>query len=307
MLLQSNGFEQNPAYRPPVLFFGDKKKKMKQKTLLKPLEIKGIGLHSGRQTTVKIKPADENTGILFEKDGVRMKALYQNVKDTQNCTLLEKDGVQISTIEHLMATLCVLGIDNALIECSSTELPILDGSAKEILTCFENAHLQTQKAPKRFLKVMKSVSFKDDKGNFIELCPPKNENLHIYFKIEFPSKIVGTQIFDGDITKDIFASKIAPCRTFCEKYQIDYLRTLGLIKGGSLDNAVVLDGEKILNEGGFRLQDECVGHKVLDLVGDLYTSGYALLADVKAYKTGHYHNNMVLRNLFETTDNYEIL
>lgn len=280
---------------------------MKQKTLLKPLEIKGIGLHSGKQTTVQIKPADENTGILFEKDGVIIKALYQNVKDTQNCTLLEKDGTQISTIEHLMATLYVLGIDNALVECFDTELPILDGSAKEILTCFENVPLQTQNAPKRFLKVLKPVSFKDDKGNFIELCPPKNENLHIYFKIEFPSKIVGTQVFDGDITQDIFTTKIAPCRTFCEKYQIDYLRTLGLIQGGSLDNAVVLDGEQILNEGGFRLQNECVGHKVLDLVGDLYTSGYALLADVTAYKTGHYHNNMVLRNLFETTDNYKIL
>ena len=127
------------------------------------------------------------------------------------------------------------------------------------------------------------------------------------FDIEFPSKIVGHQNFDEVITKDIFENKIAPCRTFCEKYQIDYLKSIGLIKGGSLDNAVVLDGEKILNPNGFKVKNECVNHKVLDLIGDMYTSGYKMYANVKAFRTGHFHNNEVLKKLFENPDNYKIL
>ena len=280
---------------------------MKQQTFEKEFELKGIGLHSGLENVMKIKPAKENTGIVFIQNGEPLKALYSYVKDTQNCTCLKGQTAVVSTIEHVMASLYALGIDNACIEVLNPELPIMDGSARIILSELKKGGMKIQNALRKILRVVKPVCFDDGKGNFVELKPAKKKGLHIYFKIEFPSKIVGTQIFDGDIDFDIFEEQIAPARTFCEKYQVDYLKSIGLIKGGSLDNAVVLDGETILNPGGFRVKNECVNHKVLDLVGDLYTSGFFIEADVEAYKTGHFHNNEVLKKLFENKDNYEIL
>lgn len=280
---------------------------MNQQTFEKEVTIDGIGLHSGLKSKIMLLGAPADTGIVFVQNGVRIKALYTNVKDTQNCTCLQDGDVKVSTIEHLMAALYALKIDNALIEISNPELPIADGSAKVFLEILKKAPLKEQNASRKILKVKKNVLFEDGKGNFIELSPTKNEGLHIYFEIDFPSKIVGKQIFDEDIDLDIFESKIAPSRTFCEKYQIDYLRSIGLIKGGSLENAVVLDGEKILNPDGFRVKNECVNHKVLDLIGDLYTSGYFICANVRAFKTGHFHNNAVLKKLFENKENYEIL
>lgn len=280
---------------------------MQQQTFEQQININGIGLHSGLKSTITLQPAPENTGIVFSQNTNRIEALYTNVKDTQNCTCLQNDAFKVSTIEHLMAALYILNIDNALIEISNPELPIMDGSAKLFLELLESVAVKKQNTAKKTLKVVKPVRFDDGKGNFIELSPKKDDGLHIYFEIEFPSQIVGRQIFDDDISFDLFKSQIAPARTFCEKYQIDYLRSVGLIKGGSLENAVVLDGEKILNPDGFRVKNECVNHKVLDLIGDLYTSGFALNANVKAFKTGHFHNNMVLKKLFENNENYKIL
>ena len=280
---------------------------MKQKTFKTAFEIKGTGLHSGLDSTIVLNPAKENTGIVFSLGSTDIKALYSNVGDTLNCTALKKDKAMVSTIEHLMASLYIKGIDNAFIKVSNPELPIMDGSAKILLEKLNHIECAEQNAPRKVLKVTKNVRFEDEKGNFIELCPPKGNALHIYFKIEFASLIVGTQIFDADITEELFENEIAPARTFCEKYQIDYLRSVGLIKGGSLDNAVVLDGDKILNPDGFRVSNECVKHKVLDLIGDMYTSGYRMLADIKAYRTGHFHNNEVLKKLFTQKDAYQII
>lgn len=280
---------------------------MQQQTFEHEFELRGIGLHSGLENIMKIKPAAENTGIVFVQNDEAIQALYSNVKDTQNCTCLKGRNATVSTIEHLMASLYALGIDNVSVEILSPELPILDGSAQVFLRHFKKIPLQKQNAQRKILRVLKPVRFCDAKENFIELRPAKNEGLHIYFKIEFPSKIVGTQIFDNDITPELFEQNIAPARTFCEKYQVDYLRSIGLIKGGNLDNAVVLDGETILNPEGFRVQNECVNHKVLDLIGDLYTSGFFINADVHAYRTGHFHNNEVLKKLFENKENYEIV
>jgi len=280
---------------------------MQQQTFEKTLEIKGVGLHSGLDSVLNLKPAPVDTGIVFVKSGVEIKALYNEVKDTQNCTCLQKDGQTVSTIEHLMAALWATGVDNAYIDVSNPELPIMDGSALKLFEILKKEALTKQEEKRKVLKVLKNVHFEDDKGNFIELSPKEDNGLHVCFKIEFPSEIVGIQIFDEEITQEIFEREIAPARTFCEKYQIDYLRSIGLIKGGSLENAVVLDGNKILNPEGFRVQNECVKHKVLDLIGDLYTSGYYINAKVKAYRTGHFHNNEVLKKLFESKENYEIL
>ncbi len=280
---------------------------MEQQTFEHQFEIEGIGLHSGQPSVLTFKPSEPDTGIVFARDGVRIPALFSNVSDTRNCTCLSKDGGTASTIEHLMSALYIAGVDNVLIECSNAELPILDGSAELLLKKMKQVGVKKQKAEKKFLKVLKPVSFEDEKGAFVRLNPRKEHGLHIRFEIDFPSPVVGYQLFDEDITEELFEKQIAPARTFCEKSQIDYLKSVGLIKGGSLENAVVLDGEKILNPGGFKVEKECVCHKVLDLIGDLYTSGYSMIADVEAFKSGHRHNNEVLKKLFESCENYEIL
>lgn len=281
-----------------------------QQTLKNELKISGIGLHSGCQSNLVIAPAPENSGICFVRsdlnDGVEFPALYSNVVDTRNCTCLgAKNGQIVSTIEHVMAALYVFGVDNAIIRVDNPEVPILDGSAKVFCDSLKNAELVQQSEKRKILRIKKEVKFSDDKGNFVWLKPC--DEFKVNFEIDFPSKIVGHQKFFGAVTKDLFVNDIAPARTFCEKYQVDYLRSIGLIKGGSLENAVVLDGDTILNEGGFRLKNECVSHKVLDLIGDMYTSGYRLTAEATGCKSGHYHNNEVLKKLFSDEKNYEIV
>ncbi len=281
-----------------------------QQTINKEITIKGVGLHSGLKSVLILKPAEVDTGITFRRSDVvgsnPVKALYSNVVDTRNCTCLgDGKGNLISTIEHLMAALSVLKIDNVAVEVSSPEMPILDGAAAKFIEAITSAGIKTQYLPRRRLKVLRKVEFKDDKGGYISIEPAKD--FAIDFTIEFPSPIVGHQEFNASIDLNLFNQEIAPCRTFCEKNQIDYLQSIGLIKGGSLDNAVVLDGDKILNEGGFKVPNECVNHKVLDAIGDMYTSGYQIIGRVTALKTGHYHNNQLLKALFADTANYEII
>ena len=285
---------------------------MQQQTIAQEISIEGIGLHSGLKSKMVFKPLPANSGIVFCRSDVdgqpKIKALWSNVVDTRNCTCLgDKDKNIVSTIEHLMSALYVRGIDNVLIEVSNPELPIMDGSAELLYKALEKVELKEQDAPRQCLKVKKEVAFTDDKGNRVVLKPYAEDALKIKFEIEFPSKIVGHQVFEGKITPELFVEEIAPCRTFCEKYQVDYLQSIGLIKGGSLDNAVVLDGETVLNPGGLRNEHECVNHKVLDAIGDLYTSGFRILGELEASKTGHFHNNQLLKVLFSDNSNYELV
>ncbi len=281
-----------------------------QHTLKDALTIKGIGLHSGLDVTLKINPAPKNSGITFKRTDISastpIKALYTSVIDTRNCTCIGLDKENyVSTIEHLMAVLYSLGIDNAFIEIDGAETPILDGSGLVFLEKLKQIELIEQDSPRKYLKLKKEISYKDNDGCFITLSP--SDKFEICFDIDFPSPIVGHQNFSSTITPDVFQKQIVQCRTFCEKYQVDYLKSIGLIKGGSLDNAVVLDNDKILNPEGFRISNECVNHKVMDTIGDLYTSGYYILAKVVANKTGHRHNNEILKVLFSSTDNYELI
>lgn len=280
-----------------------------QQTLKHELKISGIGLHSGCKSNLTISPAKENSGIIFKRtdleDNNMFPALYSKVVDTKNCTCLGINGQIISTIEHIMAALFAFEIDNALISVDNPEVPILDGSAKVICDALAETEIVEQAVKRKFLKVKKEINYTDNKGNFVSLKPADDFNVN--FEIDFPSKIVGHQEFSAVINKDLFINQIAPARTFCEKYQVDYLRSIGLIKGGSLENAVVLDGEIILNKDGFRLLNECVKHKTIDLIGDMYTSGYRMQAEVTGYKSGHYHNNEVLKKLFADKLNYEIV
>lgn len=284
---------------------------MRQQTIGQQFEIEGIGLHSGLKSKLVFKPLAENSGIFFKRsdlpDAPALPALWSKVVDTRNCTCLGSDDKNVvSTIEHLMSALYARGIDNVLVEVSNPELPIMDGSAEVLYKALCNIPLQEQSAPRKYLKILKEVSFADDKGNHAVL-KPYEKGLQIRFEIDFPSKIVGHQVFEGEITPELFAAEIAPCRTFCEKYQVDYLQSIGLIKGGSLENAVVLDGETVLNPEGLRHPHECVNHKVLDAVGDLYTSGYRILGELNAFKTGHFHNNQLLKVLFSDQSNYELV
>ncbi len=284
---------------------------MLQQTLKNPIKIDGIGLHSGCNVSLEIQPAAANFGIVFQRTDIestpQIKADFRNVVDTRNCTCLsDGQGNIVSTVEHLMAALRMSGIDNALIGVNNQELPIMDGSAKVFYDVLSRAEKTAQTAPRKILRVLKPISFTDNNGNTVSLSPSEKKALHICFEIDFPSAVVGHQKFENDILSDIFAAEIAPCRTFCEKYQVDYLKSVGLIKGGSLENAVVLDGDSILNKEGFRLPHECVNHKVLDAVGDLYTAGYVIYGNYKACKTGHFHNNELLKLLFADTSNYQI-
>ena len=281
-----------------------------QHTLKDAFTIKGIGLHSGQDVTLKINPAPKNSGITFKRTDISastpIKALYTSVIDTRNCTCIGLDKENyVSTIEHLMAVLFSLGIDNAFIEIDGAETPILDGSGLVFLEKLQQIELIEQDSPRKYLRLKKEISYKDNDGCSITLSP--SDKFEIYFDIDFPSPIVGHQNFSSEITPDVFQKQIVQCRTFCEKYQVDYLKSIGLIKGGSLDNAVVLDNDKILNPEGFRISNECVNHKVMDTIGDLYTSGYYILAKVVANKTGHRHNNEILKVLFSSTDNYELI
>lgn len=280
-----------------------------QHTIAKSVEFNGVGLHSGVAVKLVIEPADAGTGIVFIRSDISgfapLAAIYSNVVDTRNCTCLgDKNGQIISTIEHLMAALSALKIDNALVKVNAPEMPILDGGALLFYNELKKAGLAEQSAPRRILKIVKKVEFHDDKGNHVTLEP--SEQFHVHFTIDFPSPVVGHQEFDGAINEDIFFSQIAPCRTFCEKSQIDYLRSIGLIKGGSLDNAVVLDGDKILNPDGFRVKNECVNHKVLDAIGDMATCAFAIKGKLTAYHSGHFHNNQILQVLFANSSNYTI-
>ena len=283
-----------------------------QHTLKNSIEIQGIGLHSGCNVKLVLKPADANSGITFKRVDIpsqpEIKALYSQVVDTGNCTCIgDKQGNVVSTIEHLMSALLVCGIDNVLIEIDNQEIPIMDGSAKPFYDILSKAALQEQNLPRKRIRILKPITYTDDKGNSASLLPSTENNLHLNFNIEFPSAIVGKQTFNDYLTATTYTEQIAQCRTFCEKYQVDYLKSIGLIKGGSLDNAVVLDGDKILNEGGFRIKNECVNHKVLDAIGDLYTAGCLIYGQYKADKTGHRHNNELLKLLFADSNNYQII
>ena len=272
-----------------------------QRTVAKVVTLSGTGLHSGRPVELVIAPAAVDSGIKFVRSDLSafspLPALYSNVGDTRNCTCLsDAAGNVVSTIEHLMAALCVARIDNALISLNSPEMPIMGGGAAEFFAGLQAAGIAEQSAAGRRIRVLRPVEFRDDKGNYAALAP--HNDFAVHFTIDFPSPIVGHQEFDHEISAEIFASQIAPCRT--------YLRSIGLIKGGSLDNAVVLDGDKILNPDGFKVSGECVNHKVLDAIGDMYTAGLPLLGRLTGFRSGHFHNNRLLQVLFADKSNYTI-
>ena len=280
-----------------------------QKTLKKNVKLNGVGLHSGNKVNLNIKPSEPNTGIYFKRVDLSSNNIvfpnFSNVSNTDlNTTISNEFGVKVSTIEHLMGALFGLGIDNALIEIDNDEVPILDGSAKDFIHEIIKSGLQTSNAPIKIIKINKKINFEDGE-RYISIEPSKL-SLDIDFQIKYSNELIGNQrnkinVYEDDLN-DIFNS-----RTYCLYEDIEKIKSLGLAKGGSLDNAVVVKGKKILNETGLRNSKEFVNHKILDCIGDLYTSGYRVIGSVICSQGGHFLTNKLLKKVFENKANFSIV
>ena len=280
-----------------------------QKTIKNNVSFSGVALHSGLDVNVCIKPAEPNFGIVFKRVDFNKNNLvypnFMNVTNTSLNTTIENEfGVKVSTIEHLMGALFGLGIDNALIEIDNEEVPILDGSAKEFIEKIISSGLVVSESPIKIIKINKEIKFVDGE-RFISI-EPSTLSLDIDFELKFKNPIIGNQsnkvkVFDDDLT-DVYNS-----RTFCLFEDIELIKKKGLAKGGSLQNAIVVKDDEILNPEGLRNDKEFVNHKILDCIGDLYTSGYRVIAKIKCSQGGHYLTNQLLRKVFENKDNFSIL
>ena len=280
-----------------------------QKTINKKVSFKGIGLHSGCEVNISIQPAEPNFGIVFKRVDLKKNNLvypnFVNVTNTSLNTTVENEfGVKVSTIEHLMCALFGLGIDNALIEIDNEEVPILDGSAKDFINQLSFSGFRVSDSPIKIIKINKEITFSEGK-RFISIKPSKL-NLEIDFEIKYKNKIIGNQknkvkVYEDDLT-NIYNS-----RTFCLYEDIELIKKNGLAKGGSLDNAIVVKDDKILNQEGLRNKKEFVNHKILDCIGDLYTSGYRIVGNIVCSQGGHYLTNQLLRKVFQNKENFSIL
>ena len=280
-----------------------------QKTIKSEVSFNGIALHSGVNVNVSIKPAEPNFGIVFKRIDLKSNNLvypnFNNVTNTSLNTTVENEfGAKVSTIEHLMGGLFGLGIDNALIEIDNEEVPILDGSAKIFIQKIISAGIKSSEAPIKIIKVKKEINFSDGE-RFINI-KPSTLSLDIDFELKYENKVIGNQrnkvkVFEDDLT-DIYNS-----RTYCLFEDIEFIKSKGLAKGGSLDNAIVVKDKEILNEEGLRNKKEFVNHKILDCIGDLYTSGYRMVASITCSQGGHYLTNQLLRKVFQDSNNFSIL
>jgi len=280
-----------------------------QKTIKDNVSFSGVALHSGLNVNICIKPAKPNFGIVFKRvDFNRDNLVYPNFMNVTNTSLnttIENEfGVKVSTIEHLMGALFGLGIDNALIEIDNEEVPILDGSAKEFIEKIISSGLVVSESPIKIIKINKEIKFEDG-DRFISI-EPSTLSLDIDFELKYKNPIISNQrnkvkVFEDDLT-NVYNS-----RTFCLFEDIEMIKKNGLAKGGSLQNAIVVKDSEILNPEGLRNDKEFVNHKILDCIGDLYTSGYRMIAKIKCSQGGHYLTNQLLRRVFENKDNFSIL
>jgi UDP-3-O-[3-hydroxymyristoyl] N-acetylglucosamine deacetylase len=282
----------------------------KQKTVKNRIICSGIGLHSGKKVNMVINPAGVNQGIVFKRNDIKdkspfIKALYNNVTETNlGTTISNQEGVSVATIEHLMSALACFGIDNAIIEVDVPEIPVMDGSSAPFVFLIECAGVKTLDAPRNYIKVLKEISYQDG-DKTVSLKP--SEEFKCSFEIDFANAVVGIQKKTMTINEDIYKDEIAKARTFGFVHEVEYLRQNGLAMGGSLENAIVIDGDKILNKSGLRYSDEFVRHKILDAIGDLYLAASPILGAYDSKKGGHGLNNVILHKLFTDTTNYKMV
>ncbi|WP_019604394.1 UDP-3-O-acyl-N-acetylglucosamine deacetylase [Teredinibacter turnerae] len=283
---------------------------IKQRTLKNEIRATGVGLHTGQKVYLTLRPAPIDAGIVFRRvdlsPAVDIPAHAENVGDTTLSTTLVSGDARVSTVEHLMSAMAGLGIDNAIVEVSADEVPIMDGSAGPFVFLIQSAGIQEQNAPKKFIRIKKKVVVKD--GEKEAAFYPFN-GFKVSFGIDFDHPVFKGRKLDAtiDFSSTSFVKEISRARTFGFMHEIEYLRSKGLVKGGSLDNAVVVDKYRIMNEDGLRYDDEFVKHKVLDAIGDLYLLGTSLIGEYRAYKSGHGLNNQVLRELMKRDDAWELV
>ena len=282
---------------------------LNQKTINTPIKFGGIGLHSGKEVNVCLKPSEPNSGIIFKRVDLKINNIiypnFNNVSNTSLNTTISNDyGARVSTIEHLMGAFFGLGIDNILVEIDNEEVPILDGSAKKFISLISASGIKSSDSPIKIIKIKEKVEFKIGQ-RFISIEPSKL-NLDINYEIQYSNPLIGTQknvvkVYEDNLS-DIFNS-----RTFCLFEDIEAIKERGLAKGGNLDNAIVVNDRDILNKEGLRNKKEFVNHKILDCMGDLYTCGYRLIGHVKCVQGGHFLTNQLLRKVFKTHTNYAVL
>ena len=280
-----------------------------QKTVSKKISFSGVGIHSGKKVNLNILPSSPNSGIVFKRVDLNKNnivyPLYNNVTDTTLCTTISNEyGVKVSTIEHLMAAFYGIGIDNAIIELDSQEVPILDGSAKVFVDSIKNAGLKFSDQPIKIIKINKKIKLQDG-DKFISI-DKSNIACEIEFQIKYKNSLIRNQknkinVFEDNLD-DIYNS-----RTFCLYEDIEKLKKLNLGKGGSLENAIVLKSEKIINESGLRNELEFVNHKILDCMGDLFLSGYKIIGTIKCSQGGHSLTNKLLKEVFDDQSNYSLI
>ncbi|MDB5443296.1 MAG: lpxC [Phenylobacterium sp.] len=269
-----------------------------QHTLRGPALFAGVGVHTGAYTRVAVRPAVADTGILFIRTDVtdrdnRVLVAPETVCKTQLGTVIgNAAGVTVATIEHLMAALVMLGVDNATVELDGPEMPIMDGSSLPFITILDRAGLRMQDAPRRFIEILETIEVVD--GDKRAALRPA-EGFEVAFEISFPSSVIGRQRVDLAMDGQAFRDELADCRTFGFLHEVEHLRSLGLARGGSLENCVVIEGDRVLNPEGLRRPDEFVRHKALDAIGDLYVLGAPILGRFEAELAGHAINNLLVR------------
>ena len=282
---------------------------LNQKTIKKKVSFSGVGLHSGKVIKICVKPSEPDTGIVFKRVDLKENNFiypnFMNVSSTALCTTISNSyGAKVSTIEHLMGALFGLGIDNALIEIDNEEVPILDGSAKLFINEILSVGLESSNKPIKIIKINRKVEFKND-NKFITIEPSKL-SLDIDFQLKYQNQTIGSQRNKINVYEDNL-EEIFNSRTFCLYEDIEAIKKNGLAKGGSLENAIVVKGENILNPDGLRNTKEFVNHKILDCIGDLFTSGYRMIASVNCSQGGHFMTNSLLRKVFENKENFSII
>ncbi len=285
---------------------------LRQTTISTSITMNGIGLHKGTLVRLVLKPADANTGIVFRRTDLEtsdraitdIPARYDSVIDATMCTTIgNAAGTKVATIEHLMAAVSALQIDNLLIEVDAEEVPVMDGSSDAFIALLDQAGQATLASPRRYIRVLEPIALED--GLRHGTLHPCDDGLRIELSIDFDNQVIGKQDLALTISPDSFRRELARSRTFGFLKDVEMLRSLGLAKGATLENAVVLDGEEVLNDGGLRSPDEFVRHKTLDAVGDLALAGAPILGCYNASRAGHAFNNQVLHALFANPDSWE--
>ena len=287
---------------------------IRQKTLKNIIRATGVGLHTGEKIYLTLRPAPVDTGIVFVRVDVepviQIPALTESVVDTTLATTISLDGYRISTVEHLMSAFSGLGIDNAFVEVSGSEMPIMDGSATTFVFLIQSAGIEEQKAPKKFIRIKKPVAVGDEESNSsygqsASILP--YDGFKVSHTIVYDNAVIKAQQASVDFSQTSYVKEVSRARTFGLMQEYEYLRERNLALGGSLDNTVVVDEYRILNDDGLRQEDEFVRHKILDAIGDLYLLGHSLIGEFVGYKSGHTENHALRRRLLNETDAWEIV